>query len=237
MTVKALPKVLYKYYKPERIDTLEKGTIRFSRPADFNDTFDCYYLVPRGDKNARDARREYLDTLGVFCMSETCDNPVMWAHYAAQQKGFVVGYDTADTVFSARRGLIRSIDYRDGRMRVLDPTHSPFDTAWSKLKAWSYEEEWRCVRTFEKTESRDVVAGDALIKEIIIGTYAEDHFVSRLLEYVTIAKDSGGYNINVYDSVVVQKKRRFEHHLTTRRFCPHCKGRGHVTGIGIATTA
>src|SRR5258708_6058609 len=41
--------VLYKYLPPERIDILESMELRFSRPSEFNDTFDSQYLVPRSE--------------------------------------------------------------------------------------------------------------------------------------------------------------------------------------------
>lgn len=43
----AVPATLYKYLPPERIDVLENLEIRFSSPAEFNDTFDSHYRVPK----------------------------------------------------------------------------------------------------------------------------------------------------------------------------------------------
>jgi len=41
------PAILYKYFPPERIDVLENLSLRFTRPTEFNDTFDTHFLVPR----------------------------------------------------------------------------------------------------------------------------------------------------------------------------------------------
>jgi hypothetical protein len=52
-----VPEMLCKYLPPERIDILENMRLRFSRPSDFNDTFDSHYLVPKSQGHAGIAAR------------------------------------------------------------------------------------------------------------------------------------------------------------------------------------
>lgn len=32
------------------------------------------------------------DALGILCLSEKCDIPLMWSHYADEHKGIVIGF-------------------------------------------------------------------------------------------------------------------------------------------------
>jgi hypothetical protein len=38
---RAFPRVLYKYFPPERVDVLQNGRLRFTQPVVFNDPFEC----------------------------------------------------------------------------------------------------------------------------------------------------------------------------------------------------
>lgn len=42
------PATLSKYFPPERIDALENLSLRFTKPTEFNDTFDTHLLVTLG---------------------------------------------------------------------------------------------------------------------------------------------------------------------------------------------
>jgi hypothetical protein len=41
-----VPRTLYKYCQPERLDILRDLKVRFSPPSEFNDTFDSRHLIP-----------------------------------------------------------------------------------------------------------------------------------------------------------------------------------------------
>src|SRR5579862_2843271 len=80
------PLVLYKYLPPDRIDLLLDMEIRFSRPSDFNDAFDSHYVVTASDSktvsDGKTARSRLKNRLGIFCLTESRDNHLMWVHYA-----------------------------------------------------------------------------------------------------------------------------------------------------------
>jgi hypothetical protein len=97
------PAILYKYLPPDRIDILENLQLRFSRPTDFNDTFDSDFLVPTSQGiGAKPARYHLKNQLGVLCLTEKADNHLMWIHYAQKHNGFILGFNT-QARFSARK--------------------------------------------------------------------------------------------------------------------------------------
>ncbi|MPM22702.1 hypothetical protein SDC9_69160 [bioreactor metagenome] len=84
----------------------------------------------------------------IWCVTETYDNPLMWAHYAASHKGFCVGYAKesiqkictkfAPIKYCASPGQINT-DNLD--MNEID------DLLFVKSTDWSYEREWRALYT------------------------------------------------------------------------------------------
>ncbi len=88
------PSILYRYFSPERIDVLENMELRFSRPSEFNDTFDTHYLVPRDQSTKRSLERVRLRAkLGILCLTEQSNNHLMWVNYARNHTGFVLGFE------------------------------------------------------------------------------------------------------------------------------------------------
>jgi len=81
----------------------------------------------------------------------------MWVHYAESGTGFVIGFDAQHDFFfsgdlNARRSLLRKIRYTD----------DPIDNFWRnpyylflvKSSGWSYEREWRMLKTLSDCEER-----------------------------------------------------------------------------------
>ena len=73
------PSILYHYYGPQRIDALETLTIRFNRPAKFNDTFDSEFRSAVPDPRARAL---HLTRLGIFCLTENPDNHLISTYHS-----------------------------------------------------------------------------------------------------------------------------------------------------------
>ena len=95
---------LYKYYSPMpyNFDALLEGYLFFSYASNLNDPFDCSaklrgscYCINQLKRlgvnldNANNIMQKY----GVCCFSKKNDNKNMWAKYADNYKGFVIGYD------------------------------------------------------------------------------------------------------------------------------------------------
>jgi hypothetical protein len=111
---------------------------------------------------------------GLFSLSEECDNPVLWAHYAAEHHGFVIAFNSHDSFFHRRRGPndeyfhLRRVRYEDlspaGRT-LLDLDGNSL--LLTKQARWSYEREWR-------------VLAPSKLADLTVGTLDEPVYLFRI---------------------------------------------------------
>jgi Protein of unknown function (DUF2971) len=97
------------------------------------------------------------DELGCFCLTEFADSGRMWTEYAGNEKGFVLGFDTA------HRGFIQQLIPR-GRLGKMSYSDEPFGSAlgavedegagvmFRKRMRYAFEREWRIVRLLKGLE-------------------------------------------------------------------------------------
>jgi hypothetical protein len=222
-TSQATPRVLYKYLPPERIDILENMELRFSSPANFNDTFDSHYLVPKSmGAKAKAERIRLRNRLGILCLTERPNNHLMWVHYARNHSGFVLGFDARASFFCEDKRLLRGVTYQ-AKPKVL--SEADIDVCFYKSNEWAYEQEWRCARSFEISESRVVGIEPSLITQIIFGSHMETWQVARVMLYAT------GYNMTRTEfllSSALSTSWSFENRPKVMSMCPSCDGSGYL---------
>ncbi len=87
---------------------------------------------------------------GVCCLSEICDDILMWSHYAAQHTGVCIGI-RPDRIAGK---LFRPVEYSDV-VPLLDAWEyirgdgdKFLKLGLTKASHWSYEKEWRTVDLF-----------------------------------------------------------------------------------------
>lgn len=269
-----LPRLLYKYYGPERLDVAQSLRVRFSQPAALNDPFEFALNISPGDAakavrriglqaanplsfigmaigsawRAKDderfatappalrwlvvslllviapifalailpfARRQILrvaSTAGtgfeqmltskgfgallVFSCSELWNSVPMWAHYASNHTGFVIGLDPNDAFERTNRkgkttkGRPRPVRYVSSLPAIrLDQTGT--DAIFgSKFKDWSYEREWRFTALADDASQRGNYAGaheillfdlrGEAVREVIFGLSASAETISAV---------------------------------------------------------
>lgn len=108
--------------------------------------------------------KKHLEKLGrdllCFSLSERMDSSPMWAHYADNNSGFVVAFDTDNTWFRQRkRGeqtRLKKVAYFDGKLE--EPLENLQMAFISKTTDWSYEREWRL---YVKDGEADFTVGNA----------------------------------------------------------------------------
>ncbi|MDF1822524.1 MAG: DUF2971 domain-containing protein [Alcanivoracaceae bacterium] len=100
--------------------------------------------------------------VGVFSLTETNNNELMWAHYADSHRGYAVAFDTETDFFFRREndpkicGEMANVIYSDTPPTVyLDPgkMNIPKELFFTKTTQWSYEKEWRMIRMLEHADS------------------------------------------------------------------------------------
>ncbi|MDN7176975.1 DUF2971 domain-containing protein [Caballeronia sp. SEWSISQ10-4 2] len=172
--------LLYKYYPPERISVLDEHIVRFTPLHELNDPYEGrFHLEPL--ERERDAaiadgfRAEWAEVevfithrmgaLGVLCLSKCPDSELMWAHYASNHSGFVIGIRSdlrpfdgpahiwwddppeIDMTHIPGFGSFRDIKYGFETYQVAYGRQIPFDAFFTKIPDWSYEKEVRIFRS------------------------------------------------------------------------------------------
>ena len=222
--VPTAPQTLYKYLSPDRIDVLENMEIRFSRPSEFNDTFDTHYLVPKSQgMKGKTARLRLKSGLGLFCLTESPNNHLMWVHYARNHTGFILGFNAGAPFFTESNRVLRKVAYRKALPVVPE---ADMNVCFRKSSEWKYEQEpWRCVRHFQPGESRRVGIEPALISQIIFGHRMEEWQKARIMQYAE------GYEMTGTQFLVSAPSRNsFEITDTRKRMavCNMCSGNGYL---------
>lgn len=133
------------------------------------------------------------DKLGMFCLTEVLDCGQMWMEYAADGRGFIIGFSTGHAGFEQLRGRghIGKVHYSD------KPIGSALGSLWNddgvgalfrKRMKYAFEREWRIVRMLHRLEqSADSVFlsgfDPAIVCEIVIREgCAVERDLERLIE-------------------------------------------------------
>lgn len=101
---------------------------------------------------------ELLKTVGVLSLSRTCNDILMWSHYADNHKGFVVGFhytdfDSPSYDLGIANLLPHEVEYNDTRpVFNFAKSDSIMDCLMVKSKQWKYEQEERVFTTIEKPD-------------------------------------------------------------------------------------
>ncbi len=97
--------IFYKYYSfSSGIAALSSQKLGFREPKYFNDPFELSYLNNSSDSNfIEDKMNSLKKSLVILSLTKTYSNPLMWAHYGEDHKGFVIGYDIDDDFFLSQK--------------------------------------------------------------------------------------------------------------------------------------
>ena len=90
----------------------------------------------------------------VYCLSEACNSPLMWAHYTRSHTGVCLEFDARVPPFSAAAKVKYRTTYPAFDMIDLTP-----EALITKSHVWAYEAEWRIV-----AEERSVAQAQETIK-------------------------------------------------------------------------
>lgn len=172
--------LVYKYMSLQGLDAcLNQRTIRFTKPVNFNDPFDCAAAAEEeiekglnirtaGSTNA-DKLFTIRNAIGILSLTRNPLNPLMWAHYGENHRGGVIAIDTEEAGLECTEANIISasagnVIYTTVRPSVEDdhlPHHGEITAQHDRLMLeklflykslhWSYEEEIRVARRVDYT--------------------------------------------------------------------------------------
>jgi hypothetical protein len=101
------------------------------------------------------------EKVGLLCLTESCDNRLMWSHYAREHSGMVLEFDASHPFFNPSddpesvAGRLRKVAYSAERPAF--PVFVREDEDYCRIffvkdDKWSYEAEWRVVRLLDEAD-------------------------------------------------------------------------------------
>ncbi len=146
----AIHKLLQPFFKnryPDKAQELVVNKMEDSKLVSAKKAFDRFYL------EVNEMCLEFAKEDRIFCVSETKDNLLMWAHYSDEHKGAVIKFrcipekDTAlcaakPVIYSNTVPLLTIEDFFSKRDRAIKE-YLLNGILLTKSKDWEYEKEWR----------------------------------------------------------------------------------------------
>ena len=151
--------------------------------------------------NLRERFYKLHNDAGILSLSETPDNLLMWAHYAAGHTGFVLALDGSHgffkgTVFLPGFAKPERVEYRLERPRMTAEETSEEaalrDIFFVKGSKWEYEKEWRYLNNLTDAHKKIVVTNGhdvhlfrlppKCIKGVILGCYSSEELKNEIVE-------------------------------------------------------
>lgn len=153
-----------------------------------------------------DALLEYRrrrDNLGVLSLSEDPFQLLMWSHYGSEHAGVCVEFDVrklmpnVGSVQHEQLSILRPVRYRQQKVAGLPRPDTIIEVLTTKSNHWSYEREWRMVRTLDMTRkvNESVHVVDFPIEAIKTVYLGAKFPASRLGEITKLAEAQGGSHI------------------------------------------
>lgn len=278
--MESVPRVLYKYVTPERIDILENLKIRFTQPSALNDPFEfnlsfqelvsekelfdkvtldkeliirqAFEKLPEEQRailsnmrpefhklfavnleqiisfeNIKKINNDFIrphasrikneissglnKSIGILSLSSRCSIPPMWASYADNSKGFVIGFDTTNQFFNRRRSEsdelyhLRKVIYEDPQS-VGSVSEMNKDILIQKSESWEYEKEWRMLlplntanAEFSTQQGDNVFLFDfpsSAISQVIFGINTEESTILKVMKAISKITSNDHIKIN-----------------------------------------
>ena len=181
-----------------------------------NGIFDTFTQIVRQQVSEHIAK-----VIGILSLTETPDNLLMWAHYAASHEGFVIGFDDQHPYFNERRGpkdefhYLRKVDYRKQRPNAPMIELTGTEMFLVKSEQWSYENEWRILRPLQDAHQiNDVgpypihlfVFPPAIIREIILGCRMPEEMRDKIIQ--TVKSDKQYRDVKILQAKPDEKEFR-----------------------------
>jgi hypothetical protein len=203
--------ILYQYRGPIRtgeqfqylLDLMSHGAMKFSRPSEFNDPFDCcpthFNELPLGalPHAVTSELNQYMrhvtsHVAGICCLTPYPDRMLMWSHYGDQHRSVCVGFDTTVLLEQCAKNdegnpiyeEIVKIKYTNFR-----PNEGDGEAFHKKSEEWRYEDEYRIV-SYAKKGNPQWGPGvwnipPSAIREIVIGARVDRQLQEQIARSAT----------------------------------------------------
>lgn len=170
--------------------------------------------------------KDRLQVSGIFSLSETDTNQLMWAHYAGESRGLAVGFEVTDGSMLADEKHCIAVNYQDelpefktdelmsdtqmsfGKEGAKITVQVPFDDPTfracvsTKPTDWAYEKEWRYI---DETDGAHPFPGKLV--EVTFGLRCSE---ADRQKYIDLARKSFDYPVNFFEIVKKPNSNQIE---------------------------
>jgi hypothetical protein len=183
-------------------DLLNRGSLKFSMPSEFNDPFDCCPTqleeCPVGDlpHAVVDGMNQSLQRAsgqlhGIACFTPHPDRMLMWSHYADHHQGLCVGFDSASLLRDSPQNSegnplyrnITAVTYTQNR-----PGPEGTEQFFYKAEAWGYEAEHRLISLRQRGHPEWGPGvwpiPKAAVIEVVLGARMPEHIAKQVVSLV-----------------------------------------------------
>jgi len=203
--------LLYRYLDANSaLKSIESRSLRISRLSELNDPFEWRMgiagVIPEGEplveKWLASIMANQNKINGLMCFSATCEEPVLWSHYADKHRGvaFEVDYNLIpdhliEMSYPSKRLVVDGNRYAELQKDVpkLKEYLLPFMQQMLKQKSpsWVYEREYRIYFDLVKDQNLQTAGGhyfvripDNFLTRVILGSKCllEEQYMAKALE-------------------------------------------------------
>jgi len=151
------------------------------------------------EKNVSDLRdSDAYDAVGLFSLSKSPINEVLWGCYASSNKGFCIGYDSIElhkyTPTSSGPVDYNGAPVKHSFIKPQDP-YLLFQEHYRKAPKWSSEEEYRFITLIDAIGSREVPIPTSCIKEVVFGFNTPEEHKREIVE---VLKEKFNSQVHLY---------------------------------------
>lgn len=143
---------------------------------------------------------EINDKVSICCLSDTCDDLLMWAHYAEGHNGICLKYDIERDSFPDC--ILERVDYLEDLVKVnivKMPEEPIIPIFTTKSKHWKYENEFRLIN---HSGIQKVKHQPGSLKGIIFGYKVDNDEKNKLLNAIK----AKGWHLYFYQAVQSREK-------------------------------
>ncbi len=157
--------------------------------------------------------RETVATMGIYSMSATRENLLLWSHYADQHRGFCIEFDSEGPSRHVISDAV-GVEYQSdrpvlGRFDVDRLTRLPGDVSvadkvlLTKSADWQYEREFRVI---EPGSDRYLDLDEDSVAAFYVGARANDRTVEHIRDLIS----EGRRNIPLYRARLSDREYRLD---------------------------
>lgn len=183
--------ILYKYYScAGGKAALRSRNLGFRKPEFFNDPFELTALSnsvgPVGKQETLKRRIDQLkDQVAILCMTRSALNPLMWAHYADQHQGLVIGYDVSGPFLNSPVYNLITVDAGDV---LYANTKTPFALNPESMEAMNGL--YQHAMGFERVDADRALARSLFLTKHASWVYEEEvRVVKKVIDWTRIVEE------------------------------------------------